>query len=408
MRRMFDRVIYYPALRLSRRLRTVRLLHAQDWARESGYDFIPFTDTPAPMPASRVEWPSYQAAVKLVAAERAEPPSLVRADQAEVVCWDWARGKRAGDEKWFVFSRRGDLKIDDVQNSPYWLHPFPFVRKVEAREASILTEIFDATPLHMAGDYFFLGGRSHYGHWFVDHLASLWFLSRCPQLHDAALVVNRLTEWQRESIRVVAPDRRTVELDTGDRLHRSIIFERLWVPSGPCLDTKYRFLRSALARQAAPAQDGPKRVYLSRARLPGKERVKNESELVGLFRTRGFEIVFPEQLNLAKAREFYGTVEIMASAPGSGHTNFFLFAPDDAVLINFWPDYIRQDLPNLPPGALYYGVPFLDRTITIFGVPDGEVPGDLDRPEVFPPHEVELAINRAEAQRARPQQGRGG
>jgi capsular polysaccharide biosynthesis protein len=87
-------------------------------------------------------------------------------------------------------------------------------------------------------------------------------------------------------------------------------------------------LRRAFARRVAPAQDAPRRIYLSR-RGAATRRLANEDELLPLLEQHGFVAVHAETLSATEQLALFQSAEVILGVEGAALVNL-LIAPAHA------------------------------------------------------------------------------
>ncbi|MBF0304262.1 MAG: glycosyltransferase family 61 protein [Alphaproteobacteria bacterium] len=371
-----------------------RLLTVSEWATAGGGTLIrhPLVRPMDPTGAiGRACVGSWRAAYDLLAKTYDGGSWLVEGKNARVLLWKWRLPNGGVEELFLTFARDGGLLCED----PFWLPFYPLLRPTE-RPEQMTVMAPEPEMEHFTGEYVFFGGKSNWGHWLIDWLSNAHFLENHAELDGKTLVVNKMTAWQRETLRHLGIDRQFLELDV-EGMCGLYTFDSLWVIHGHPLPARADYIRRRLAR---PAREKRKRVYLSRATMAPLHRVENEDEVQALFRARSFEIVYPEKLSLTEKIDLLGGAEIVATPPGSASVNYLLFTGDHAVNVNFAPSFMRENTPlNWVIGGMSYVVPRMDRTIVVYGERAAGLPAEasIDIAETYPPQAVAAAVDVAEA-----------
>jgi len=94
------------------------------------------------------------------------------------------------------------------------------------------------------------------------------------------------------------------------------------------------YLRS-LALQTKEEVTGYRKLFISRKNMRGT-RLINESETVELFRSYGFEIIYPEKMSFKEQVETFKYAKYIAGSSGAAFTNI-LYCPKNATIINIIP-----------------------------------------------------------------------
>ncbi len=125
-----------------------------------------------------------------------------------------------------------------------------------------------------------------------------------------------------------------------------------------------RLLRERFVDQL-DAPGVPVAIYVSRRRAP-RRALRGEEELEAQLRTRGFEIVFLEDLRLAEQMRLFARAEVVVSPHGAGLTNV-LWARPGARLVEIYPANDFNDC----YARLALSVGMEHRYVTAEAVPDG-------------------------------------
>lgn len=334
--------------------------NAVRWSERNGYAFQPIKAERQYVPGPRVAAASgpWAAARDLAESEYASGLHLVDARDATVALYQWPNG----EELMLPFGRDGAL----LWEQPYWLQFYPFVRAYSPESQCAILEFDRRHSERYDGPHIYLGGSSNWTHWLVDYVANLRYIEQFSELREATLVTMRLKPWQREILDHFGMKQPVLELHPSQSMTLSS-FAQLHIGCGFPRSERIRYLRSRLARRTS--RPLTRRLYLSRANMAPRHRVRNEEAVQNMLHSYGFETVFADHLSLYEKIDLFSEAEIVVCAPGSSTTNVFLFCPDETVPIYMIPNLFHS--PNTPHnwilGALTYFMESYERTVFVIG-----------------------------------------
>ena len=237
----------------------------------------------------------------------------------------------------------GDLS----RHYPWFLPECPYQ---ERKEHSIF-KLDDVPPLEkIEGKVAILSGLAGhvYYHWMFDILPRIELIERSKiELSEIdCFVVNSASKpFQKETLELLnIPSDKILESD----LHSHIQATELivpsfpgymdWIPPGTIEFLRQKFLpRVNLAKTKTN-----KKIYISRAKAKNRQ-VVNEMEVNNLLTSRGFEIVFLEEMSVLEQVALFANAEVIVAPHGSGLTNLVFCSPDTKVVEFFSPNYQRTD-----------------------------------------------------------------
>jgi capsular polysaccharide biosynthesis protein len=91
-----------------------------------------------------------------------------------------------------------------------------------------------------------------------------------------------------------------------------------------------RFLRERILQRVAEVPGLPRRVYLSRNRMP-RRHVRNEANLLPMIERHGFRVVYREALGVAEQVRLFAQAEAIVSPDSSALANLAFAAPGARV-----------------------------------------------------------------------------
>lgn len=192
-----------------------------------------------------------------------------------------------------------------------------------------------------------------YFHWIAENLTRLqaaeYYEQRTGE-RPTIIVGPELSAWQRESLNLLGwreCDRVRWEGD-----HAQV--DTLIVPSNPRkLHTSWRWVSE---RMKSNILDKPKtqakRIYVSRTDAD-QRRVVNESDLMNLLSSYGFEKVIPSELSVKEQVLLFATADIVVGPHGAGLTNLIHGEPPLTLIELFSSDDVRDQYFNMATKLRY-------------------------------------------------------
>ncbi|MFC7663301.1 glycosyltransferase family 61 protein [Methylorubrum suomiense] len=170
----------------------------------------------------------------------------------------------------------------------------------------------------------------HYGHFLTDSMSRLWANRSLP------------SDLMRVFLPHGSPDRAKIpfikfineKLNLGslppEITSYPVRFRKVVVPE-PAFQTRYRIFDNAdtphldVTHAVDHADEQTRPVYLSRSRLQQRLRdISDEDQVEAIFRSRGFQVIYPEMLTLSDQIKIFNTAPILAGFIGSAfHTALF-------------------------------------------------------------------------------------
>ncbi len=197
---------------------------------------------------------------------------------------------------------------------------------------------WDGGTTELPGTWLYAGTWfNHFGHFLTETVTTIWPQERVDGLVAHPFWFGReALPWQRAMLgllghaaapTVVGPARLHVE--------RLLVPTRPYLPNGYALPEAVQVWRRMAAAATAGQQGEPARVYLSRsahhraleqAGRPSARRAHNEAEVDELFRSRGYEVVHSEELDVADQVRLAARTEVIVGLSGSA-LHLSVFAP---------------------------------------------------------------------------------
>ena len=200
----------------------------------------------------------------------------------------------------------------------------------------------------------------NYGHWLVDAAALLALLrghgvGGFEQIVIGAAEDEGLRKIFRETLAILAPGVPILEhpddavwtfdeLHYVDPTHRPPMFK---------LPEAIGRLRAAVMEHA-PIENTGRRLFVSRLRYK-RRQLSNESEIIGICKRYGFEVVYPEQLSLRDQAILFASADIIIGVKGAALANIIFSPPGASVIVlspSDFPDPFFWDIAG-PRGIAY-------------------------------------------------------
>jgi capsular polysaccharide biosynthesis protein len=253
------------------------------------------------------------------------------------------------------------------------LAALPYVTLVD--DKPFLTPPADPPRVESGGVFMAWGGRFNYGHFLLDCLPSLAVLQLTGLLNEMPPVAPPLTTWQREGVELLLGAEgasRLVEVSAplvsvGDIAFATPMDHFLHAPNKP-LD----WVREQMLARIDPAPTGVSRLYISRRGDP-KRLMINEAELEAALEARGFKVVRPETLSVARQIALFRDADIIVAPTGAALANILFCKPTAKIFeiqptnfVGIWTRGVAHFI-----GAAWHGFfapsPIQERDIVIEG-----------------------------------------
>lgn len=173
-------------------------------------------------------------------------------------------------------------------------------------------------------------GNGHY-EWVFESLARLWAIEQQPALKELPLVVQAsLTRWQEDLLQLLGYGaERRIEVPDDAMLECRELHAASMVSVGQFISpVAIQHLRREFARRVAPANDAPRRIYLTR-KDAATRRLANEAELLPLLEQHGFVAVNVQRMSTAEQLALFQCAEFIVGVEGAALVNL-LMAPANA------------------------------------------------------------------------------
>ena len=211
-------------------------------------------------------------------------------------------------------------------NSQYWDYfrfDVPFHVHIENKETVELD--FHVVPMFNIQQYW---------HWFMEQLPLILIMMQ--RKYGAKFLFNTLTDWQRESLKLAAPDIKFIEYDTQKVIKASKV-SVITYPSisdgGKCNPRIIRNIRKSLMDSLTFGAPGEEFLYVSRSDSKAK-RILNEDELLERLADAGHEIkkVVLSEYSLEEKIKMFDSAACVIGPTGAGLTHCMFMRSGTTVI----------------------------------------------------------------------------
>jgi hypothetical protein len=197
----------------------------------------------------------------------------------------------------------------------------------------------------VSGTYLFLPTNG-YWHWLVEDLPSFLFLTKLfPNLR--VLIKSNPPKFISDFLSKLDIDIKFVD---GPVLAENLLFVEKKTDSGWLHPSDLNVLREFDLFSKALSSAKPNRLIYAK-RMVSKRVPCNETEIAALFKSYGFELVVPEELDLIDEARLFSETQILASVHGSALTNMIWMQQNtsvfDIVNENYWTEAAFSVLPQV-------------------------------------------------------------
>ncbi len=204
-------------------------------------------------------------------------------------------------------------------------------------------------PQELSGTFFYLGSEvpQHFGHVMTEQLSRLWAWADVKRRYPEAKALldvrprhDGLRPWEIEIFAAAGVDPDDLLPVTG-----AVRVERLLAAAPMFVNTQYAhpqisdvWTRTATALiERAPERAYPERVFVSRRPDRRNRHCSNADVVEDFFRSRGFEIIYPEDHGVAEQAMIFRRLRVVAGFAGSGLFSM-LFSGEPKTVIVLWPE----------------------------------------------------------------------
>lgn len=191
---------------------------------------------------------------------------------------------------------------------------------------------------NIMGKTLYLGNwMGHYGHFIIENLSRLWDMEKLkaydnysmhPFIFDGNSV--KIHEYQSYILDLIGIETKKFKPIYKRNIFKSLdVPEQGWTIAGPINKASgevYKKIRGYHSKKQIH-----KKIFISR-RSSKMTRIKNISSVDLFFKKRGYEIIYPEEINIKQQLHIYSNAEVMASFSGSGLHNS-VFSSSEALII---------------------------------------------------------------------------
>jgi len=291
---------------------------------------------------------------------------------------------RPGDDSEIYFPISNCLKIYLSRHSldePDYMYSYQlFEESPEVPGAySLNLDKYYVKRYKIPGKAFLLGGTRNFGHWLMDYVARLVSLYSLPKnqldfdVTKIPLICPKLDNWQVDLLKLLRIDNPVIETSVEPGQLWQIHCEELLLGGNYSLPTKYKFLRSRVRKgmrgHSSRVEASGSLVYISRTKWDsrtGSYRIEGSEAMDELFKSEGFDVIYPEEESLSNLADKLFSASTIASDSSSNMFNYFLFSNENSIHLNLMARRHYFDDLGIQKGFSFH-LPFLDRTIFVFG-----------------------------------------
>jgi len=183
-----------------------------------------------------------------------------------------------------------------------------------------------------------IGGSNNYFHFLIESLPRIWSAEQIGVGKEVrALVPQDLYPTQLELLEMFGyPETRLLGVPRDGSVRcRSLIAPSLLSQGYGISALAIRILREQILPRVAEVHGLPRRVYLSRNRMP-RRHVRNEAELMPLLARHGFSTVYPEALGVAEQVTLFARAQAILSPDSSAIANIAFASPGAKIGLINW------------------------------------------------------------------------
>ncbi|RLA45882.1 MAG: hypothetical protein DRQ97_08895 [Gammaproteobacteria bacterium] len=181
-------------------------------------------------------------------------------------------------------------------------------------------------------------GFGVYGHWLVDTVSRLHFLSkRCNPSHSR-ICCPPMAPWGIQMCDIFGldlSDHIRLSEEKAIRVRNLDLFS--CIKSSRVLDSAsanaaWDVLRGAFSTKDARDKLAPVKIYVSRARLGSDRKMQNAIDIEGYFRKLGWHVIHPEELSLQEQATIFSRATVIVGDDGSALHNSIYSRPGTTIL----------------------------------------------------------------------------
>jgi len=201
-------------------------------------------------------------------------------------------------------------------------------------------------------------GSFNYYHFALECLPKVWMSNRLPdEFSELPIILPKECEsihQFKDLVNLMAPNRRKLYLNPEDliRVKRVLVFDESnygpfnmpygrWPALGDyhihdvCMSLFIQQLRSSVLSHAKHLNWG-RRIFISR---PQKRRSYNQCEIVSLAKRYGFQVIYPETLDIASQAAVFNSASVIAGASGAAWVGLAFCEPGTQAISWLPPEY---------------------------------------------------------------------
>jgi hypothetical protein len=346
-----------------------------NWALNSGYEINPIDNEWRDGAfLGHSEFPSYQAALEHAAQTLYSKPFAIEATDVSLLVFN-SEGEDVHNYKYFLISKNSEIFTDDQVNHHLWLKFFGFFNNVTNNEV-VLNQKFVQTvsEINNSDSLVFVGGQSHFGHWLTDHLPLILLCEKAKYFSEKnfSYLGPKLNDFQVESLSFCGISHDFQQHSIGQYKLAVLKIKKLTLVTNLSIFQRYALLREKFYFQETHSSSTisktslvSKKIYFKRGVVRGKQRIKNEAELINLLKEFNFDVITPHEFNLREKQKLLSQYDLFVCPPASAYFNFYLFSKPSAHMIFLCNETALYNKDVAVYGHSIYQVPDLYRTTVI-------------------------------------------
>jgi Glycosyltransferase 61 len=222
---------------------------------------------------------------------------------------------------------------------------------VEAKENTVLKVKAFTKPKKYQGRVFSLlslgASKHYYYHWVFDSLAKLYMLKKSGLFDqvDYFLVPNYQYQYNKDYLTHFGIDESKIineeevhHVEADYLMVASLVRIQDHLPKVFC-DFFYDSFINSIGRKRNPTGQ---KIYIARGDAAKSRKVNNESELIAVLETLGFEIYYLSKLSVLDQARIFNSADLIVAVHGGGFSNLVYCEPGTKVLEIYPDQYIRH------------------------------------------------------------------
>ena len=234
--------------------------------------------------------------------------------------------------------------LDEV--SFQWVDSF-----VEAKENMVLKIKAFSKPKKYQGRVFSLlslgAAKHYYYHWVFDSMAKLYLLKQSGYFDqvDYFLVPNYQHQYVKEYLEHFGIDEsKVIDAEEVHHIEADYLMVSSFVRIEDHLPKVFCdfFYESFINSNSKKRKEHGNKIYIARGDASKNRKVNNESELIAVLRTLGFEIYYLSKVSVLDQARIFNSADLIVAVHGGGLSNLVYCEPGTKVLEIYPDQYVRH------------------------------------------------------------------